>query len=255
MRRRRVWPPLAAVLVIAVVIVFFTNIPGISVLPFLPKIRIQRSETTASSVVTLQSVRDLYAFNTVEYIHRAVFPYDYLPQDVSITGILQKLRTATGTVQETLTPEEYLYFQTYNLAMEIGMSLTGRAEFVVVTVVLTAGFDLREWMNAEGAEVFRAETVTGETGEVRRAIVAPPPAAITDVVVEDISADNYPYPDIAVSAEAWRRIAGFVEERAREIPQIPMLLATAARNGREFVAEVLRQAGYDEVVFTNGMEM
>ena len=255
MRRRRVWPPLAAVLVIAVVIVFFTNIPGISVLPFLPKIRIQRSETTASSVVTLQSVRDLYAFNTVEYIHRAVFPYDYLPQNVSITGILQKLRTATGTMQETLTPEEYLYFQTYNLAMEVGMSLTGRAEFVVVTVVLTAGFDLREWMNAEGAEVFRAEKVTGETGEVRRAIVAPPPAAITDVVVEDISADSYPYPDIAVSAEAWRRIAGFVEERAREIPQIPMLLAAAARNGREFVAEVLRQAGYDEVVFTNGMEM
>jgi hypothetical protein len=244
-------------LVLAVWLLFFTNILGDSFLPFLPKLRLQRSQVRASSTVTLETVRDLYEFTTVEYIHRAVFPYDYLPDGVSLNEILVKLRNTGGTVRDTLEPDELLYFNTYNLASDIGMSLTGRAEFVVVTVVISAGFDLSGLADTgvgddgDGAavEFVRVETIQTADGERRRAIVTPPGAVVTDVIVEDITAEEYPYPDVALSAEAWGRVASYVQEEVRKLPQVDEILETADRNGRAFVEGVLLQAGYDEVVF------
>ncbi len=255
MRRRRIWPPVIALLLLAVIVVFFTNIPGDGILPFLPKFRVQRTTTRASSVVTLESVRDLFAFNTVEYIHRAVFPYDYLADGVSLSTILGKLRSAETTVRDALTPDEYLFFEAYNLAVDIGMNLGNRPDFVVITVVITGGFDLSEWLESDPERVFSSETLLRDGTEWRRATLVPPPAVITEIAVEDITAATYPYPDVSISAEAWRRIAGFVQERARALPDVEGLLEVAAENGRAFVREMLLQAGYDEVLFAKPGEL
>ena len=261
MRRRRFWTLVAAVLLIAVFVLFFTDLVEIDLAPFLPKIRFQRSQTWSSSTVTLQAVRDLYTFNTVEYVHRAVFPYDYLPEGISLTGILAKLRTADSTVLEALTPEEYLYFQTYNLAVDIGMDLGARRDFVVVTIVVAAGFDLESSALArpqdpeddDGAtgevDGFRVETISTPEGDLRRAILSPPVPSVTGVRVEDIVGEDYPYPDISISADAWRRVAAFVEEQVMQMPEIAQLLVTAGTNGQDFVRDVLVRAGYNEVVF------
>lgn len=261
MKLRRLTVVLVAVLLIGVFVVFFTDIVDLDLVSFLPKIRLQRSETVSSSTVTLQAVRDLYAFNTVEYVHRAVFPYDYLPEGISLTDILAKLRTANSTVREALTAEEYLYFRTYNLAVDIGMDLGGRRDFVVVTVVVTAGFDLESSQLATPADPssaddgralasgFRVETVSTPNGEIRRAVVVPPRPSITTIRVEDIVGEEYPYPDISISADAWRRVAAFVEEQVADMPEMAELLDIAGTNGQDFVRDVLVRAGYDEVVF------
>ena len=259
MRRRRFWALPAAVVLLALAVLLFTDLVGLDLAPFLPKVRLQRSRTWSSSSVTLEAVRDLYAFNTVEYVHRAVFPYDYLPEDISLTGILAKLRSANATVAEALTPEEYLYFQTYNLAVDIGMDLASRRDFVVVTVVVTAGFDLQAFAgpavapDADGGEQagpgFRAERVTTPEGVITRAIVSPPSPSITDIRVEDIVAERYPYPDISISADSWRRVAGFIKEQVTQMPEIEELLIIAGENGQEFVRDVLTRSGYDVVVF------
>lgn len=248
MKRRRAAVVVAAVILIAVFVVFFTDLVNVDLASFLPKLRLQQSETSASSTITLQAVRNLYAFNTVEYVHRAVFPYDYLPDDVSLNTILAKLRTAQSSVKDALTPEEYLYFQAYNLAVDVGMDLGARRDFVVVTVVVTAGFDLTG-LNDGTPPVFRAEEVDVPEGTIRRAVVNVPPPAITDIRVEDIVKENYPYPDVPIGADGWRRVVAFVERQAEEIPEMAELLEIAGENGRNFVRELLLRAGYDEVVF------
>ena len=261
MKLRRLWAPLVAMLLIAVFVIFFTDLIGLDLAPFLPKVRLQRSETWSSSTVTLEAVRDLYAFNTVEYVHRAVFPYDYLPEGVSLTEILAKLRTADSTVRDALSPNEYLYFQTYNLAVDIGMDLGGRHDFVVVTVVVTAGFDLEGSRLAEPLDPgsidgtagmvsgFHVETISTPDGDRLRAIVLPPPPTITEIRVEDIVGEDYPYPDVSIGADGWRRVAAFVEEQVVAMPEMANLLTIAGANGQDFVREVLLRAGYDEVVF------
>ena len=261
MKLRRLWILLAAVLLIAMFVIFFTDLVGIDLAPFLPKVRLQRSETWSSSTVTLEAVRDLYAFNTVEYVHRAVFPYDYFPENVSLTDILAKLRTADSTVRDALSPDEYLYFQTYNLAVDIGMDLSGRRDFVVVTVVVIAGFDLAGSRLAEpsGPDAvddavdvvsgFRVETIDTPEGDLLRVVLSPPSPTITEIRVEDIVGEEYPYPDISIGADAWRRVAEFVEAQVMGMPKIADLLTIAGENGQDFVRDVLLRARYGEVIF------
>ncbi|MEE8440142.1 MAG: hypothetical protein V3S41_00350, partial [Spirochaetia bacterium] len=62
-------------------------------------------------------------------------------------------------------------------------------------------------------------------------------------------AEEYPYPDVPIGADAWRRVAEFVEEQVVAMPEMANLLTIAGANGRDFVRELLLRAGYDEVVF------
>jgi hypothetical protein len=135
------------------------------------------------------------------------------------------------------------------------MNLGTRPDFVVVTVVVTGGFDLSQWLDSEPESVFSSETTLRDGSEWRRATLVAPPAVITDITVEDITAESYPYPDVSISADAWGRVAGFVRDRARELPDIAELLEVAQENGRSFVREMLLQAGYDEVVFAKSGEL
>ncbi|MCK4515659.1 MAG: hypothetical protein KAU31_10400, partial [Spirochaetaceae bacterium] len=125
----------------------------------------------------------------------------------------------------------------------------------------TAGFDLEGSKLAEPLDPgtadgaagmvsgFRVETISTPDGDRLRAIVSPPPPAITEIRVEDIVGEDYPYPDIPIGADSWRRVAEFVEEQVVAMPEMTNLLTIAGANGQDFVREVLLRAGYDEVVF------
>jgi hypothetical protein len=242
--RLTVW--LVAGLTVALALGLFTNVFGRQLIRGLPLLRLGRVERFATSSITLDSVRELYAFTTVRYVHRAVFPYDYLPSGVSLNEILRKLRASDETVKDTLTPDEYLYLQTWNLANEIELSTTGGSfDFVVVTLVISAGFDLDS-----GAEEIVIERYVAPDGQpARRATVTLAPATVTDVAVEDINRDDYPYPDISLGAEAWRRVAEFVREQSVDEQTMDEILSTARANGEEFIRDALGEAGFAQVVF------
>ena len=241
--RRLIWP-LAGVLLLVLAAALFTNLFGAQLIPGLPRLRLHRTERFATSSITLEEVREVYAFTTVRYVHRAVFPYDYLPEAVSLNGILRKLRTSDQTVRDTLTPEEYLYFRTYNLASDIQLSTSGGTfDFVVISLVITAGFEGED--SQPRIRVRETSAPDGTTG--RRAEVQLPAPRITEVAVEDIDPEEYPYPDTSLGADAWRRVASFVREQSvRE--EVQERILTAARvNGEEFLRSVLVQAGFAEV--------
>jgi hypothetical protein len=239
---------LALAAILGLALALFTNAFGRQLIPGLPLVRLQRVERFATSSITLESVRRLSEFTTVRYVHRAVFPYDYLPANVSLNEILRKLRTTDTTIRETLTEDEYLYFRTWNLAEEIDLSTTGGTyDFVVLTLIISAGFDAES-----GAEEIVIEREPAGDGDLRRrATVKLARPLITDVAVEDIDSDEYPYPDLSLSADAWRRVAEYVRERSVPADVLEQVLRAARANGERFIRGVLLQAGFDEVRFAD----
>jgi hypothetical protein len=247
MKRRRLLYPGLVLILIAIVAVFFTDLFG-SPIAGLPRMRLQRTTTFTTSSVTLRDVRELYALTTVEYVHRFVFPYDFMPEGISIQDITRQLRGSQGEVADILTPDQLLYYRTYNLATDIGLSRGSEFDFVVITLVLTAGFVVSPEgpaLDAMGVEEYRDDSGVSR----RRAVVSLPPARIVSTAVEDITPETYLYPDLALGAEGWRRVTEYVREHPLDEPTEARILGAAEENGRVFLDGLLRNAGFDDVAF------
>jgi hypothetical protein len=205
-------------------------------------------ETRSSSEVLLEELGEIYRLNTVEYIYRTVFPFDYMPETTDLTDIMATIRESRGSLDEVLSADQRLYFDAFNLADEVGL---GEEEFLVLTVRVFAGFDLAG-TPFEGAGARGAAYVTVEpdgSGEGRRATVRIPPAEVTDIVIEDVDPATYPYPDVGLDADGWRRVAAFIAEHVEARTVDEGILETATDNARELVTTLLLSAGIDQVSF------
>lgn len=259
MRRRRLLAPGLILIVVATVVVLFSDITGRQIIGWFPGFRFQRSRIVTSSSIVLREARAVFDLNTVEYVYRSIFPFDFMPEDQSINDILARLRREEGSVEEILSPSELEYFRAFNLASELGMTVGPNPEsFVVVTVVVTAGFALEEtifddpeaYSEEERLEYFRVVPYEDASGTARlEAVIRLPTPVITSVAIEDIRLEEYPYPDVRINASGWRRITEFVGERVAQRTVEAGILETAAANGREFVQSMLNQSGYDRVTF------
>ncbi len=213
-------------------------------IPIRPLDLLSRSRRFGISSITLEGMQELATLATVRYVHRAVFPYDYLPAGISLDGILRKLRASQTTVRDTLSADELLYFRAHTLATDVGLSAPGGTfDFVVVSLLVTAGYDL--------AHAVRAIEIQDRApaGTARRAVVRLEPPAITDVAVEDIRPADYPYPDVPLGPDSWRRVAAFVRDEMVAQPVLDEILSTARKNGEQFIRGALTQAGVTEVQF------
>ena len=249
MRRRRLYFPALAILLVVIVLLFFTDLFGFEIVPGFPRIRFQRTITFSTSSVTLRDVHELYALTTLEYVHRYVFPYDFMPEGITIQDVTRRLRNNEGPIEEILTPEEYLFYRTYNLASDIGLARGDSFQFVVVTLVLTAGFDVRDQPD-DATDAVSWEEYMDAAGEIRRrAVVTLPEARILNRSIEDIVPDEYAYPDLALGADDWRQVTDYVREHPLDADTLARILGTAEENGREFLYSLLRSAGFDDVVF------
>lgn len=260
--RRRIVIGSVALAVIAAAVLLFSDITGRQLIGWFPGFRIRRSKIVTRSEIVLQEAREIFSFNTVEYVYRAIFPFDFMPEDLSINDILRKLRQESGSVTEILSSRELDYFEAYNLAAELGMVVGPTPDqFVVVTVVVTAGFDIagtvfenpNAFTEAERAQYFRTVEYEDRDGTAGvEAVVRMPEAVITNVTIEDITRDEYPYPDVQINASGWRHITEFVGARITERTIDAGILQTASDNGREFVKNMLFQSGYTKVSFVDG---
>ena len=198
--------------------------------------------------LVLREARNVFELSTVEFIYRSVFPFDYLDDELSMEDIFRKLARERGTVDEVLSPEERAYFEAWNLAEDIDIG-TGRnsRDFIVVTTVVRAGFDL-------GSEDF-ASVLNIETGVERQesgpplrfAAISLPTAQVINVRVEDVNSGNYGYPDVEISPDEWRRVSNFVATQSVDRVVAMGLIEAAQRNGEDFLVRFLTRAGFDTV--------
>jgi len=218
-------------------------------------------ERTAASDVLLREIRDLYSLTTVEYVHKTVFPHDYLGASLNFDSILRKLRAGRGKVNEILDPQEKDYLEACNLASAVGLD-TGKdaCKFVVVTAVIRGGFDLEGTALDPRADLspeqrsrrfpvsdVRDPSTGKRTGRSIR--IELPRPVITDVVIEDPKPETYTYPDVELKPEHWKLLAAFVESRVRKSAEREGILKAADENCREFLKGLLSQAGFTHVEF------
>jgi len=232
---------------------------------FLPQVFgvLHREQRTGHELL-LTEVRDLYRFHTVEYVYRSVFPYDYMAPHLSLASILRTIRSGSGSIADMLSEEEQRYLDAYNISLQAGLRTdTAAAEFVVVTVVVRAGFDLADTVFARPHEatpeqlgtVFAVEEVhnPADGRTLRVAHLTTPPAVITELRVEDANPESYPYPDLSLSPDGWRSIAQFVREHARSQTIGEGILGAAEQNGHRLLETLLLQLGYDSVELRTGI--
>ena len=198
-------------------------------------------ETRSTSQIILEELREVYAIETVEYIYRTVFPFDYMPETTDLTDILNTLRYNSGPINEVLSEDQQLYFDAFNLADEVGLA---EEEFIVLTVRVYAGFDLAGSRLAGGVD-------TDEESGRRHARIGMPPAEVTDILIEDVDPSTYHYPDVGLDAEGWREVATFVSEHVEARTIEEGILEDARRNARDMVRSLLLSAGIDQVSFEN----
>ncbi|MFO7780370.1 MAG: hypothetical protein R6W94_01950, partial [Spirochaetia bacterium] len=134
----RILLPAALVLAVLIALVRF-EILDAPLRRLAEDIGLMSRETRSTSQIILEELRDVYALETVEYIYRTVFPFDYMPETTNLTDILNTLRYNSGPINEVLTEDQQLYFDAFNLADEVGLA---EEEFIVLTVRVYAGFDL-----------------------------------------------------------------------------------------------------------------
>ncbi len=234
-----------------------------------------RSERVVAHDILLQEMRDLARLHTLEYRYRTVFPFDYMPPEISLNALLARLRHEEGRYHELISIEERDYLAAYTLVDRHGIGSRNVGEFLVLDVVVSAGFafdsshyDIDRCDNDHydhdpypdepprtevGAELLRLESSGPHppqtAASVERATVTLPPAVITQVRIEDIDPERYPYPEIALTPQAYREIAEFVRERATTRVLGRGLLRQAELSGRQMIEQLLLDAGIERVEF------
>jgi hypothetical protein len=245
--RRIRWIIIAVVALLAVV----GALAVLGGLPFsLPldlNLSLSRTERTTWTEHVFLRARDVYRFHTLEVVQKLVFPHDFFPPNLD----WRKLLDRRGDPYSYLTTQDRRYLTVYDLARQVGIDPRREdASFLVVTVRSKIGFDLSDTVYAretpEPAEVQDRWIRVEETEAGRTAYIRLPAAAIQELIIEDPGSSTYPYPDVPMPPEDWRRVSEFVAERARERIRDESLAQAQAR-AAEFLTTVLRAAGFDEV--------
>ncbi len=241
MSKRTLFILLASIIAVLLIVFFF-----VSDLVFDLGFGIIRETEFSSSVATLTQVRTVLSLNTVEVVRKIVFPYDFVPAEIDWALFLR------GAEGRELSPLETEYLETYRICREIGINLASkRREFVVITAIIKAGFDLSnpvfhspEQAGEElAAEYIRTDALNGVT-------VILPRAVITDLIIEDADTTNYSYPDIEIGPENWKTLTSFVRERIENEVVSGDVLDLATENGKQFLERLLLDSGYSSVTFS-----
>ncbi|HDQ15365.1 MAG TPA: DUF4230 domain-containing protein, partial [Sediminispirochaeta sp.] len=203
---------------------------------------IDRQEFAGSSAI-LRDLRPLFELNTVEYSYKSVFPYDFIPEATDISRAYAKF-----VRREELTRQEQEAAELYRLCAEAGIRIwSGDYPFVVITSRVKGGYQLAgsRWSSLDGGASPIKVNPSLNTIEIEL-----PPATITSFVIRDETSDEYPYPDLRVDAESWKKITGYVEEKIRQKVIEDGILRKTEELNREALRRILKEAGWKNIVFT-----
>lgn len=224
-----------------------------------PFINLTSTQNISSSDIVLQEIRDIYRFNTVEYLYKIVFPFDFEPQDSSGWQILKKINAHLNQdPKKFLTPTELTWLKAIEISRRNRLKIYNPDyQFLVATVIIRAGFDLKasgmdqiETLQSTAKNRFISFSSYQRNGQtIHTALVTLPPAIISEVEIEDPLRDRYPFPDIGLDPKGWKEIAGFIQEQGQSRALNEGILAKAQTNAKNFITELLASIGVDEVSF------
>lgn len=234
-KKRSLAPIIILVLVLAVLILtlyLLANFTDFDLqVPFIKK------ESSAVSVIVLEEARDLFALNTLEVVYKTVFPFDFIPADISWYHLLNKVRD-----KRPLSPEETSYMEIYNLSRSLGINLAAKDySFLVVTCSVKVGFPVPD--SAAAVEVFDTDL------EAKSIKVYLPEPAVTDFILEDPKRNSYGYPDLQINPEKWRLLSEYLKGKVMTMIFTEEIKTEALEGGKAFLSRFLGDAGFVTIEF------
>lgn len=201
--------------------------------------RLSRTEKTAVSVAVLEEMKEILSVNTVEYVYKTVFPYDFVPADTDWNSLLGKRRN-----NQPLSDMENRHLEVYELCRDVGISLDSRSYvFVVITSVVKGGFDLQGTVYENLEEYIRIDE------ESNTLTLKLPEPKIVDLIIEDSTSETYKYPDLGIEPENWKKLTGFIAGEIEGKVIEEGILEAARTRGEEFFRRLFLEAGYSEIIF------
>jgi hypothetical protein len=193
---------------------------------------VRRSKFSAREIL-LKEVRGVYRLNTVELVHKSVFPYDFMPSDPDWWQIFHAAEVGKPDSGE----KELLEF--YNFCKSLGINLVSRdPNFAVVTLIAKAGFNLEGFPLEENF-------LWNES----RLVIRLPEPEITEIIVQDPAADRYPYPGLKISPENWKRLTEYITARIGSVTDEKQLIERARQRGEEFIRHIAEPRGFSNIEF------
>lgn len=225
-------------LILGILLIILLLVSGAAALlhfdPFGWNIALVRTATVKARESILREVRSVYRLNTVELVHKSVFPFDYYAIDREWRFLFYEEQS--GEISEE--DRELLAF--YRFCRELGIDLNARDPgFAVVTVVARAGFDF------DGYPL--EERMSFDERELRLHLPSP---RVTDLIILDPAAENYPYPGMKISPENWKRLTAYVAAHIAPIIDETGLLEKARERGEELFRRLVAYRDFEEISFT-----
>ena len=192
-----------------------------------------RRETISVRESILMEARAIYRIDTVELVHKSVFPYDFIPAEPDWRLLFYAEQT------RRLSDEEADLLAFYHFCRELGIDLASRNPgFAVVTVVARAGFDFTDFP-------LESRLVLKESGIE----ISLPEPGITNLVIRDSGSGEYPYPGLEISPENWKRLTEYVAQNMDEVLAETLLLERARQRGEELFRRLVEARGFETVLF------
>jgi Protein of unknown function (DUF4230) len=193
---------------------------------------IRREQLSARESILMEA-RAIYRVDTVELVHKCVFPYDFIPAEPDWRLLFYAEQT------RRLSDEEAELLAFYHFCRELGIDLASRDPgFAVVTVVARAGFDFTDFP-------LEGKLVLSESGIE---ITLPEPV-VTNLIIQDSGSDTYPYPGLEISPENWKRLTEYIAENMDEVIAQTSLLERARQRGEELFRRLVEARGFATVLF------
>ncbi len=161
-RSRRRQQPLRILVIVVLVLLAAALILG---RPYLRRLQrtfapIRRARVVGHDLL-LQELYDLGRLHTLEYRYRTVFPFAYMPEGMSVASILGRLRHEDRRYEDAVSAEERDFLAAYDIVACHGIGTRRVGDFVVLDVIVSAGFTLE----ALGAPDGGCQARAGATGE------------------------------------------------------------------------------------------
>ena len=192
----------------------------------------------------------MFLFQTVEYVYKTVFPFDFVPAVYDWRALLDK-----HVLGQELTAKEKEYLSIYRFCEDLGIQLQkNKFDFVVITSVVRGGFNLEGtvYENPEqygGGEYREIQEYVRIEEETQTLYLRLPPPVITHFEIEDPDRATYPYPDFEISPENWKWLTQFTANKIEQQVLEDGILELAKQKGSAFIEKILIDAGLQKVVF------
>ncbi len=197
------------------------------------------------SLSLLKEVRDVFTFNTVEYIYKTVFPFDFINAGTNWQELVAK-----RDHEEGLSEDEINALEVYDLCTGIGIDLgPGNTDFVVVTSVVKGGFNLKGTVYENPEQVENVTRYVRVDPAENILYIKLPEPVIVDLIIDDATSGNYAYPDIGLNPEEWRALTDYISGKVEAMVIAGGILDLARKKGENFIKRILLDAGYTDIIF------